>query len=305
MIPERLRESLQKGGKAPKSIESPEYPLDSLEKKGEFLTLEELNAVNESLLQLDGIRGIDSVDSSIIKSLNSVIIRRSNDIKWTNEACSECMAELRTKSEKDKKSFFNKKIIVVQIASSAPIPDMDGGDGAFQDIADEDDGGVLGSSGRRSSRNSAPRGRKEVFVSSNDMLGKLRLNLNQEHGFSPVGQHLFFKNAELGFDDNQKTLESFGITAGCTVYLQIDKLGKSKAEKEKHQNDEDILLSQLFSYVESADADRTEAGSGSGSARAVERGFENSWLTSNGNGASREQEIVVVVDSDEEKEEII
>jgi len=159
-------------------------------------------------------------------SLNSVEVSGSSAAVWTRGACAGCMSEKKDQSEKDKKSFENKPVMIMQLASNAPVPDSSGNE------EDANEGGVLVSStARRSSRGSAARGQKTAIVSSGDMLGKLRLQLYQEHNFSPLGQRLYLGGVELS--ENESTLESLGVTAGCTIHLQNDKRGASKAEKTK------------------------------------------------------------------------
>ncbi|GMH94903.1 hypothetical protein TrST_g7764 [Triparma strigata] len=158
------------------------------------------------------------------------------------------------------------------------------------------DFGSPASTGTRRSKRQASAGKsEEVEVNSSDKLGNLRLKLWEQFGTSPVGQHMYFNGKELVFGDNEKTLFELQVTAGSTIYVQMDKRGMTKGEREQFHEDEEGLIATLFSSCGSDE--------NSGSNR-VERGFGGSWLMGgSGVGGGDEVEEIGVEEEEEEKEE--
>ena len=113
--------------------------------------------------------------------------------------------------------------------------------------------------------------------------------LYEKSGISPVGQHLFYDGRELVADDNTKTLKELEILAGSTLYLQCDKRGHTKSEKEQYEEHTAGALDQLMCCLGDDPSTKSR----------VENGFGGSWLmqgTKTSSGASGGGQDGMVVD---------
>ena len=294
-----------------------------------------LTSYDEARRSLMGeLEDVGSAPAPSLRSLNCFSIPSTTSdggVEFTQEICHNCMETIHEKNMASRRVFSNKTIKIIELAQNHSVPGKMVGDGTAASerggdidltIEDDDDetgkqaispnpanGGLLGSvpasspeslPTRRSSRQQSSQKGKDIMVDSTDLLGKLRLKLLQECNLSPLGQHIYMNGVEILPDKNMETLGGLNVLAGSILYVQMDKRDLTREGKERYNEEEEAVISNLFSCC-SGD-DMTDVG---GMGRTVERGFGGSWLSGAGVGGMREMEIDLVGSSKDQAIDLV
>ena len=239
----------------------------------------------------------DTYKYSIIP-LNKITLRGdppSSEPSFSQKVCHECMNELHEKKIVARASFQHEVVKVVVVPENHSVPGVEvtkKNDEAAEDPAQSQNSDETTTSTsaeveilsprsmrRRSSRQQSSQKVHSIIVDSTDTLATFRLKLVEQAQMFPLGQKIYYAGRELTAidDSDRKTLESFSVLAGATIYIQTKNMSRGRKHAE-FQNMQEACMERLCNSVDS-----NSKSSGTGQ-RHFERGFGGSWLT-----ASREE----------------
>lgn len=196
----------------------------------ELLTEAEYDAVCNSTLTLKKIfqlyEDVDIVEDAVPSAVNFTLVQKDHSYKITPPVCVECMSARRA----DAREWTNRPVFVTKLRSNEEPP-----------VIDTAPKKVVPTKSRRKSRRVIKTQEKELMVSSDDSLAKLRLHIHEQIGEPLLDQELFFRGQPLPLGDSQQslTLKSQNIEPHSKIYIRYP--AKKYARGERAQLEESIF----------------------------------------------------------------